>query len=181
MQSSLKYLLKILRHESSRGFDDSAIIGGLVKMMDHWVPEARNENVLEETIQDVINCVNTYHELDREGRRNGLKELWGRIKSRYPADNEIAENDFLTRELPATSPKYASRTEAMAGVQPPKNMTPTVHKNQTPPRSNSQPGAVTSKTPVALNASLTVLNGVGPRNAQNLARLGLQTRYGARI
>jgi ATP-dependent DNA helicase RecG len=42
-------------------------------------------------------------------------------------------------------------------------------------RAEARPGGVTSKTPVALNASLTVLAGVGPRHAQTLEKLGLRT------
>jgi len=44
-----------------------------------------------------------------------------------------------------------------------------------PGRADSRPGGVTSKRPIALNASLTVLAGVGPRHASMLTRLGLNT------
>ncbi|MGC1377759.1 MAG: ATP-dependent DNA helicase RecG [Anaerolineales bacterium] len=44
-----------------------------------------------------------------------------------------------------------------------------------PGRGSTYPGAQTSQTPVALNASLTVLQGVGPRNAASLEKLGLRT------
>ena len=42
-------------------------------------------------------------------------------------------------------------------------------------RAEAHPGGVTSKRPIALNASLTVLAGVGPRHAAMLTRLGLNT------
>jgi len=42
-------------------------------------------------------------------------------------------------------------------------------------RAETRPGGVTSKRPIALNASLTVLAGVGPRHASMLTRLGLNT------
>ena len=44
-----------------------------------------------------------------------------------------------------------------------------------PGRSDARPGSGTSKRPIALNASLTVLAGVGPRHASMLSRLGLHT------
>jgi ATP-dependent DNA helicase RecG len=44
-----------------------------------------------------------------------------------------------------------------------------------PGRAEAYPGGVTSKRPIALNASLTVLAGVGPRHAAMLTRLGLNT------
>jgi ATP-dependent DNA helicase RecG len=44
-----------------------------------------------------------------------------------------------------------------------------------PARSENVPGARTSATPTALDAKLTVLQGVGPRTAESLAKLGLYT------
>jgi len=44
-----------------------------------------------------------------------------------------------------------------------------------PGRSDNRPGSGTSKRPIALNAALTVLAGVGPRHASMLTRLGLNT------
>jgi ATP-dependent DNA helicase RecG len=44
-----------------------------------------------------------------------------------------------------------------------------------PPRSESFAGAKTSQTPAALNAELTVLNGVGIANAKSLEKLGMKT------
>ncbi len=44
-----------------------------------------------------------------------------------------------------------------------------------PGRADMHPGGRTSQTPIALNASLTVLNGIGPRYAMDLAKLGLHT------
>jgi ATP-dependent DNA helicase RecG len=48
-------------------------------------------------------------------------------------------------------------------------------KPKGPGRAESHPGGVTSKRPIALNASLTVLAGVGPRHAAMLTRLGINT------
>ncbi|HEX7621818.1 MAG TPA: ATP-dependent DNA helicase RecG [Anaerolineales bacterium] len=44
-----------------------------------------------------------------------------------------------------------------------------------PSLAETHPGGVTSKRPIALNASLTVLAGVGPKHAAMLTRLGLNT------
>jgi ATP-dependent DNA helicase RecG len=43
------------------------------------------------------------------------------------------------------------------------------------PRSETIPGAKISGTPAALDAKLTVLQGIGPRHAETLSKLGLQT------
>jgi ATP-dependent DNA helicase RecG len=48
-------------------------------------------------------------------------------------------------------------------------------QRKVPGRAERSPGGETSKRPIALNASLTVLAGVGPRHAAMLTRLGLNT------
>jgi len=74
--------------------------------------------------------------------------------------------------------------QAQATQSPAKNTTPraaqapppTPRPQRTVPgRADARPGGVTSKRPIALNASLTVLAGVGPRHAAMLTRLGLNT------
>ncbi|MBE3037969.1 MAG: ATP-dependent DNA helicase RecG, partial [Chloroflexi bacterium] len=64
-----------------------------------------------------------------------------------------------------------------ASPQPPTpKPAPTPRPQRTVPgRAEAHPGGVTSKRPIALNASLTVLAGVGPRHASMLTRLGLNT------
>jgi ATP-dependent DNA helicase RecG len=166
MQSSLNTLLKFLRLEASRGYDDKAVFGGMLKMLDFWVPEARNEKLPEETVQAVFNCMNTYHNLDNDGRSKALKELWRQISPENPSEIEKFVNSRSSKNL-------ENRKQKAETTDPEKIPKSIPHKRQ--PLSNSQPGGVTSKTPIALNASLTVLNGVGPSNAQKLAKLGLHT------
>ena len=175
MQSSLTYLLKVLRQESSFEFGDKAIYGGLEKMLDHWVPEARNEGVPEASIQAVVTCLKKYHGLDQAQRRQSLRDLWAGIKPAEVAGDGPADNNFYPKELPRSSAHPPAKPDNLSPSQPPKHPNKETPRSQYPQRSTVQPGAVTSKTPIALNASLTVLNGVGPSNAKELARLGLQT------
>ena len=169
MQPSLDKLLKLFRLEASRGYDDKAMFGGLQKMLDFWVPEARNEKIPEDIIQAVTTCMNTYHNLDSDGRSEALKKLWGQIQ---PDNSSVIERE----DNPRRSKNHSRDVEN--GVQKttnaPNETSKTVHQKRRP-LSASQPGGVTSKTPIALNAALTVLNGVGPSNAQKLAKLGLHT------
>ena len=169
MQPSLITLLKLLRLEASRGYDDKAVFGGMLKMLDFWVPEARNEKIPEEIIQTVTTCMNTYHNLDSDGRSEALKKLWGRIEPDNSSVIEKIDNARLTKNLSKDVENRLQKTTTT-----PKEITKSV-PNKRRPLSASQPGGVTSKTPIALNASLTVLNGVGPSNAQKLAKLGLHS------
>src|SRR5258706_4837550 len=68
-----------------------------------------------------------------------------------------------SQQRPAQAPRPAPRREAPLVCRPP------------PPRASTHPGVQTSTKQVALNASLTVLQGVGPKNAATLEKLGLQT------
>jgi len=78
----------------------------------------------------------------------------------------------------------ATQEQSSAPEPTPKNITPgpapvpspTPRPQRTVPgRAERSPGGITSKRPIALNASLTVLAGVGPRHAAMLTRLGLHT------
>ncbi|MFH2038571.1 MAG: ATP-dependent DNA helicase RecG [Chloroflexota bacterium] len=169
MQSSLKNLLKFLRHDASRGYDDKAVFGGLVKILDFWVPEARNEKISEEIIQSVITCINNYHNLSEEKRSLALKDLWERIEPGNITAIETLDNSH-SRKHPSQKVKKSNPETANY----PKETVKSVPLKQQSLSAN-QPGGITSQTPIALNASLTVINGVGPTIAQKLAKMGLRT------
>lgn len=84
-----------------------------------------------------------------------------------------AEAEPAQEEQPPTA---AAAAPAPAAAEPaPK---PTQSPRSKPPaqsRAEMRPGGVTSKRPIALNAALTVLAGVGPKHAAMLSRLGLNT------
>lgn len=145
MHTALEKLRQFFRLEHEKGYTDSAVIGGLVRILDFWEAEARQEGVKEEIIQAVVGRLRDYARLTPNSRAEALQGLWKRIQNEYP-------------EL-ATSKK--TRLQKSRASKP---------KEETP----SAPTA-TSQLPVALEAPLTVLQGVGPRNAQLLARLGLRT------
>jgi hypothetical protein len=51
MQSSLEKLRKFFGLEREKGYDNTAIIGGLAQMLDHWEGEARAESIREDVIE----------------------------------------------------------------------------------------------------------------------------------
>src|SRR6266508_1782880 len=198
MQPSLEKLRKFFRLEHENGYSNSAIIGGLAKMLDYWEGEARADTVQEEVIQAVVQRLRSYDGLSPQSRADALKGLWKRIGETYP------EAQQKTRPVPHRRPDSspdAHRVEAhrlttegsvegqaeVAEQKPPPAQYPTesdqpeIQKQERyqrpapPPRSEVTPGAKTSATPAALDAKLTVLQGVGPRHAETLSKLGLQT------
>jgi ATP-dependent DNA helicase RecG len=160
MQPSLEKLRKFFRLEHENGYGNNAIIGGLAKMLDFWEGEARADNLQEEIIQAVIERLRSYDALNPASRADALKGLWKRIGETYPEAALKQTRPPHPRPQPAPAKSAESRPK---------------QRPAPPPRSESVPGAKTSQTPAALDAPLTVLQGVGPRHAETLARLGMRT------
>ncbi len=154
MQSSLEKLRKFFRLEHENGYADTAVIGGLEKVLDFWVGEARNDGLDEDIIQAVSATLRGYAGQTPAQRAEALKALWKQIQAKAPEAAVPAEG---RPRRPAPVRKAAVPAPRPGG------------------RAAPRPGGATSKTPIALNASLTVLSGVGPRHAAMLARLGMTT------
>jgi ATP-dependent DNA helicase RecG len=79
-------------------------------------------------------------------------------------------------EKPVSSAQKQGAAPQPSTPKPATAPVPTPRPQRTVPgRAERSPGGITSKRPIALNASLTVLAGVGPRHAAMLTRLGLNT------
>ncbi len=84
MQQSLEKLRKFFRLEHENGYQNTAIIGGLAKMLDYWEGEARADDLKEEVIQAVVQRLRSYDGLSSQSRADALKGLWKRIGDTYP-------------------------------------------------------------------------------------------------
>ena len=84
MQPSLEKLRKFFRLEHENGYSNSAIIGGLAKMLDYWEGDARADNIQEEVIQAVVQRLRSYEGLSPQSRADALRGLWKRIGEAYP-------------------------------------------------------------------------------------------------
>ena len=201
MQSSLEKLRKLFRLEHGNGYTNTAVIGGLANILNFWEGEARNDQIPEEIIQAVAATLQKYVDQTPAERIDALKSLWKKIQERYPEavsarkpvppqpaglPVEAPAQSTLPQPLqsPTEAPGQAAppEPEAPAEMLPvppsapePKSTSPSRPQRPTPGRADARPGGVTSKRPIALNASLTVLAGVGPRHASMLTRLGLNT------
>ena len=181
MQSSLEKLRKFFRLEHENGYSNTAIIGGLAKMLDFWAAEARADGINEEVIQAVEQRLRSYDGLSPQSRADALKGLWKRIGDTYP---ETQQRPQQRPQQSQPRPRPAQQPSQTIGEQPKPRGEPQAAESRSqqprphpvaPPRAESTPGAKHSQTPAALSAPLTVLQGVGPRHAQTLAELGMQT------
>ena len=179
MQPSLEKLRKFFRLEHENGYSNSAIIGGLAKMLDYWEGEARADGIQEEIIQAVVQRLRSYDGLSPQSRADALRGLWKRIGEAYPEAAQRPRNGN-TRPLdsqqrpaqPAEPPEEPPHPSEAPRREPASQQQ---QQRTAPPRAQTIPGAKTSATPAALDAKLTVLQGVGPSNAASLAKLGLHT------
>jgi ATP-dependent DNA helicase RecG len=172
MHPSLDKLRKTFRLEHEGGYNNAAVTGGLVTMLDLWEGEARVDGIPEEIIQAVAQRLRSYDGLKPESRADSLRGLWKRIGETYPEvrSRTVPRNDQGAAPRPA--PRPAKSLEGGPDRRANQNSGP---RPAPPGRSESAPGAKTSATPAALNAALTVLQGVGPKHAETLGKLGLQT------
>src|SRR5258706_16083719 len=84
MQPSLEKLRKFFRLEHENGYSNTAIIGGLAKMLDFWEGEAGADGIKEVVIQAVVRRLRSYDGLSPQSRTDALKGLWKRIGDTYP-------------------------------------------------------------------------------------------------
>jgi len=184
MQTSLEKLRKFFRLEHENGYSNKAIIGGLAKMLDFWEGEARADQIQEGVIQAVVQRLRSYDGLSPQSRADALKGLWKRIGDTYPETQQKSGPPKSPRQAGGLveSPKPApiSNQQLVESQQTHKPSSSPTRGGITggqprPPRSESVAGARTSATPAALDAKLTVLQGVGPRHAETLIKLGIHT------
>jgi ATP-dependent DNA helicase RecG len=181
MQPSLEKLRKFFRLEHENKYTNTAIIGGLAKMLDFWEGEARADGVSEEVIQAVVARLRSYEKLSPDGRAESLKGLWKRISETYPEAGQKPKTQAQPPRPPRPEQDAIPTTAdppILPSQRPENQPQPQVQqkpRQAAPPRSESVPGAKTSQTPAALNAELTVLQGVGPRHAETLTNLGMKT------
>jgi len=168
MQPSLEKLRKFFRLEHENKYQNTAVIGGLASMLDYWEGEARADGIDEGVIQAVISRLRSYEKLSPEGRAESLKGLWKRIGETYPeAGQKPKAQTQSPQQEQAPRPERSERERPQQRPQP--------QSKPKPSKFESTAGAKHSQTPAALDAELTVLQGVGPKNAESLERLGMKT------
>lgn len=177
MQSSLEKLRKFFRLEAENKYSNTAVIGGLAKILNFWEAEARAEGVSEEIIRLVTSRLRDYHRLTPASRAETLKGIWKRIQGQgdAPLPEPVYAPESSQAEQAGHEPPAVMEQVPAPRARPQPESAPVSSRRPAPARSAAYAGAQTSQTPIALNASLTVLQGVGPRNAQALKKLGLYT------
>ncbi len=173
MTPSIENLLKFLRLEAERGCDNRAVVGGLEKMLGPWQEQAHADKVPTELVEMVAARLRDYHRLSPNSRYEVLKGIWSRVQTEYPQDS--------IPDLPAFSAEddeLQKVQEEPSEYEPPKPSPPTVPVTPEPEPVEPQaaPSPPEEELPqAALGAPLTTIQGIGPKSAKTLSKLGLNT------
>jgi ATP-dependent DNA helicase RecG len=156
----IEKLQKFFKLEAERGYDNRAVVGGLDKVLPAWFKEAEAEKLEESLLQTVSERLSQYGNLSPEDRAQSLQVLLGTLNEHQPGTRPPGQNG------PKLGPENTERDARLRRS-----------KVDRPVRT---PGATAeTKTGVqvgqGLDAPLTVLPGIGPRYAQNLRNLDLNT------
>lgn len=165
MQPSIDKLYKFLKLEAERGFDNRAVVGGLEKILPNWEAEARTEKIPEDAIQLVRAQLIEYSN-QTDDRENTLKALWidiGKILN-FPDQEANALSAAIRRkeQVVVSTQSTPEKSRQSNGVRP--------YVSQT--IRGTQPS---SQVRLGLSAPLTVIQGIGPRHAETLSKLGLNS------
>jgi len=159
-------------------------------MLDRWEAEARSDELPEELIQIISARIRDYGRLSEKSRAESLQGIWRRVQRVEAGETgEMLPNLEPPQAIeptqpvnppskPVEQPPQPVPSAAVLSREAEKPAQPQPKPQTAPPQA---PKTLPSKAlkpsiePSALNAPITVLQGVGPRIAQNLSRLGLHT------
>jgi ATP-dependent DNA helicase RecG len=138
MNPAIEKLIKYLRLEADRGYDNRAVVGGLEKMLEPWESEARATGLPEAIIQVVVTRLRDYPTLSPASREETLRGMWSRLRADFP------EAVRRPAAVPPSSAPEADRpafSEPTAIIEPPPAPEPPVAPPTRPEASASrEPG-----------------------------------------
>lgn len=179
---------KIFKLEGEQGYENRAVTGGIQRLAEIWPSDAREAGLQESLIPAITAILHHYPNLDTANRRAALLEV-GDLLS-IPNIQTLAP---IREKAPAAdSPEVketAARPDGRSSTQPTAPR-PTASEKNSVVRAPYEEQVVRSKVntrmkeiarrPMAdeqagLDAPITVIRGVGEKQAQHLARMGVNT------
>ncbi|MCL5429545.1 MAG: ATP-dependent DNA helicase RecG [Chloroflexi bacterium] len=178
MKPSLSKLQKFFRLEAQRNYDNRAVFGGLQRSLQNWDAEARADGLGEDLVNCITSKLRNYEKLMPRERGKTLIDIWLRIER----ETGIRSKGQRSRTKPA------ARKPASKSPSPPGPLSNKAGEGGIPDKGEAkkQTKIKEKRTSVsfrphaegesaALEAPTTVLNGVGPVNAERLEKLGIFT------
>lgn len=173
MSSPVDQLLKILDLEAHQGFADRAVYGGLEAFVTHWRALAADVGLPPDTADAVADALAGYAGLDADGRRERVgaaRDLVRPAPAGAPTDPGPAAPPSGAPPLPARRPPGGDAEPRPVG--PPRK-----RAGASDPASRPDPAGRPGARPSAghVDDAVTALRGIGPRQAEHLAALGVRT------
>ncbi len=177
MNPAIDKLVKYMRLEAKRGHDNRAVLGGLQRMLEPWEAEARQTGLSEPLIETVLSRLRDYPTLSPASRKEVLQGIWNRLQTEHPELSTVAGDLESPPAAPVKDERQSkARTEGKEET-PEEDPQPTPEpeeakdkRKSTKPRAAQPP----SDHP-ALEAPLTRIQGIGPKSANTLKKLDLET------
>jgi ATP-dependent DNA helicase RecG len=160
MLSSIDKLQKFFKLERERGFDNKAIVGGLDKILPAWENEARAQNLPAALIDGITARLREYPALDPFARAETIANLLAQLTEQPALETARSEKSEGANPLPPQPPSGPSETLPDS----PRPVPDTIPVNNM---------AAPQPRPAGLRAPLTVVKGIGEKNAETLQKLGL--------
>lgn len=168
MQRSLEKLYKIFKLEAEFGYTNKAVVGGLEKLTDTWIGEARAEGISEDHIQQVSDLLNRYPGLNFTERTEAIKEIGHSLNIAGLKHLPVREPEQTDETLVQTTSDDTGHEKTTKPTQ--KKSRGTINK-----QSNGPAPIPISANPEGLNAPTTVVRGIGQKQSELLAKLNLHT------
>jgi ATP-dependent DNA helicase RecG len=157
----IEKLQKFFKLEAERGYDNRAVVGGLDKVLPAWLKEAEAAKLDDDLLQTVTDRLNEYDQLSPEARAEALRALFDVLKEHQVSPQPISQNTTRNRSDSSDADHRPRRPKPESSGRTQNNSYPET-RQQTPAGQG-------------LNAPLTVISGIGPRHAQTLRSLNLNT------
>jgi len=193
MSLSSEKLFKIFKLESEFGYENKAVVGGLQKLSESWAAEARAEGLSETLIPAIASILKHYPNLHPRDRWQALQEIGDLLdipkvtslpkpRAAIAAANAQKEENRDRPQTPVEPPVITKRETDKLRKEPATipQATPTVTMPAAIKAKVSKKAQEISRNPitdttVGLSAPVTVIRGIGLKQAEHLERLGLQT------
>jgi ATP-dependent DNA helicase RecG len=205
MNKATEKLSRIFKLEAQQGFEDRAVMGGLVRLTQTWESDAREVAIDEKTIQFVSQKFSSYAQLSPVERKNLLIEIAEKLTMQDELNLQAfavsdsmpdlsqaltvederqtgrvnARSHLSTTASTNVSTSLSASTQRARAKSPVSAVRPTHQAGDSSIVSRAQAGSKTAgakSSPAprfGIEAPVTVIRGVGDKQAENLSRLGV--------
>ncbi len=188
-ESPLVQLKKILDTEASRGYDNRGIFGGLDKYATHWQKAAQKATIESDVIAEIVSWLKAYPALTIAGRTSEISEIQTRLDALVNAPAPQAAPAQPARPAPQKAPTVSKQKAQKPPEKQPAPQKKTTPKQKSERSISGKPDPLSQVAPRAplppmpdglqLNSPMTILAGVGPKQSENLAKIGINSIYDA--